>query len=181
MPEFTSHERIHQALRPIGDRLAGGDAARRRVRLDRALDDAGKLKASALTGVQLIVLGGDANQTSRNTASTTVFTEALKLTDNLPDERSRWVVQVDADLRATVSDSTNADVELLVNGQVVDSLDRSATASATAPFFLFGLLAGADAIPGGQPIEFILRFKSDTGGTVTVGMQRLRYFCFRET
>lgn len=180
MPEFTHEDRIHQALKPFAEELVGGEAARRRVRIDRALDESGRLKGTALTGVPLIVANGDANSTSRNTASTSIWEVCFDLTDNLPDDRSRWSILVDADLRLTVSDSTSADVELLVNGDAVDSVTRSASSSVPTPFFLFGRLAGALALAGGQEVTFGLRFKSDTGGTVTVGMQRIRYFCFRE-
>jgi hypothetical protein len=148
--------------------------------MDHAIDESGGVKAAAIAGIRLIVAGGNADTTSRNTASTAVYTEAEALTDYLPDERARWSVLVDGDLRATVSDGTNADIELLVNGAVVDTVTRPASSTVPTPFFLLGNLHGPNALPGDQEVEFVLRFKSDTGGTVTVGLQRLRYFCFRE-
>lgn len=177
---FTDNERAHRAFRPVANRLVGGDAARRRARIEKAIDDSGHINPPALVGIPLVVANARGDQTSRNTSNTSVYTTALTLTESLPDESSRWVVVVDGDLRATVSDGTSADVELLVNSTVLQLVTRPGSSTVPTPFFLAGRLAGADAVAGGQDITFTLRFKSDTGGTVTVGLQRLRYFCYRE-
>lgn len=177
---YSHHDEIAQKIAPAIHRMRSRDVRQREARVDQAIDESGGLKAAALLNLPLILIRSAKSTATISTASTTVFGNLIHYTMTFPDVTSRWAATIEAEFRATVSDGTSIDTELVLNGQVIDSTTRSAPSSGGAPFFLSADVFGPTGIIGGGDADFILRVKSDTGGTIAASNGRLKIFATRE-
>jgi hypothetical protein len=177
---FTHHDEIAQRMKPAVRRLRNDRVVRREQRVDQAIDESGVLKAAAVIGLPLVIIRGTTKDTNASTSDTVNWTDYLRYPITLPDVTSLWGALIEAEFRAGSSDGTSIDAQLLVNSTILDTLTRTAPTSSAAPIFLQGEVFGAKALSGGDDHELLVRFKSDSGGTITVNNCRLRFLATRE-